>query len=126
MKPMHKVPFITVEDEEPDMIVSFALGLDAESSLTLLRTPIFEEILEESERGVSVGTGPSADEDRELLVSVHWLEGQAVIVSSHREFRLDLATVDPEEVTEAKAMLKRMNFDSRFVIHAAFQETHPK
>ena len=116
---MHKVPFITVEDEEPDMIVSFALGQAAESSLTLLRTPIFEGILDDSERGVSVGTGPSGGEERELLVSVHWLQGQVVIVSSRREFRLDLVAVDPDEISEAKALLQRMNFDNRFVIHAA-------
>ena len=116
---MHKVPFITVEDEDPDLIVSFALGPKAEKSLTLLRTPKYESILDESERGVSVGTGSSEGLTRELLLSLYWLPGQAVVTSSRHEYRLDLSAVAAEEIRDAKKVLKRMNFDNSFSIHAA-------
>ena len=116
---MYKMPFITTEDEHPDMIVSFALGPSAEKSLTLLRTPKYESILDESERGVSVGTGSNDGLTRELLTHFYWLQGQAVVTSSRREYRLDLSAVDPEEIRDAKKLLKRMNFDNRFSIHAA-------
>jgi hypothetical protein len=116
---IHFVPFITVDDEEPDLVVSFALGPMAERSLTLLRTPLYEPLLDESERGVSVGTGASTKEQRNLLIAVHWLNGQALVVSASQEFRLDLSKVDPDEIEEAKTMLEKMNFDKRFQIHAA-------
>ena len=116
---MYKVPFISTEDEDPDLIVSFALGQNAETSLTLLRTPKYESILDESERGVSVGTGKNGGLKRELLLSVYWLHGQAVVTSSKEEYRLDLSTVDPEEIEDAKKLLNRMNFDNCFSIHAA-------
>ena len=116
---MQKVPFITVEDEDPDMIVSFALGPNAEEGLTLLRTPKYESILDESERGVTVGTGSSEGLTRELLLSLYWLPGQAVVTSSRHEYRLDLSAVNPEEIRDAKKLLKRMNFDKRFSIRAA-------
>ena len=116
---MHKVPFITTEDEDPDLIVSFALGPNAERSLTLLRTQKYESILDESERGVSVGTGLNEGLTRELLLSFYWLPGQAVVTSSTHEYRLDLSAVNPEEIRDAKKLLTRMNFDKRFSIRAA-------
>lgn len=50
------VPFLSVEDDD-DLIVSFALGEHASTSLTLLRTPKYEFILTEEERGVAVDSG---------------------------------------------------------------------
>jgi len=116
---IHEVPFITIDDEEPDLVVSFALGSMAEKSLTLIRTPKYESLLEEDERGVSVGTGSTGRTKRNLLVAIHWLNQQAIVVSNSDEYRLDLSAVDPEEISEAKAMLERMNYDKRFQIHAA-------
>ncbi|RZB30560.1 MAG: hypothetical protein SRB1_02840 [Desulfobacteraceae bacterium Eth-SRB1] len=49
----HKVKFINLEEDDKDLIVSFALD-DPEmgvKSLILLRTLFFEEVLDEKERG---------------------------------------------------------------------------
>ena len=55
-KIMHLVKFINLEEYENDLIVSFAVS-DGEqdiSSLILLRTLLYEELLEKYERGVHV------------------------------------------------------------------------
>ena len=116
---MHKVPFLTVEDEVPDLIVSFALGVSAERSLTLLRTPAFESILDDWERGVTVGVGAQSSPERELLLSIQWADDRVVVKSSKNEYVLDVSSVDIEEVDAAKKLLHKMNFDSRFLIIAA-------
>ena len=54
---MELVSFISIEDEPPDLILSFAIWqpeLDDIRSLILLRTPEYEFILDEAERGVKV------------------------------------------------------------------------
>ena len=119
------VPFLTVEDGD-DLIVSFGLGEHASTSLTLLRTPKYETLLPEEDRGVSVGTGASATSDRELLVSVDWGADQVKIQSTARRYVLDVRAVDPDEIREAKAVLRKMNFDKRFVVSDVSQETPSK
>ena len=55
---MERVDFITAESGD-DLIVSFAIRLAEPGeirSLTLLRTPKYEFLLDESERGVQVST----------------------------------------------------------------------
>lgn len=103
------VPFMTVEDGD-DLIVSFALGPHAERSLTLLRTPKFEGLLPEAERGVSVGTGGGST-DRELLRRVAWGAESVHLYTTHREYRLNVRSVEPEELRDGRAVLAKMNFD---------------
>ncbi len=53
---MKSVQFISCEDDGTDQIVSFAVDYGEMDirSLILLRTPEFEPLLDEAERGVSV------------------------------------------------------------------------
>ena len=69
---MESVSFINCEDDGTDQIVSFALAYGEMEirSLTLLRTPKFEVLLDESERGVSVSLEHEIDEDADLLDEV--------------------------------------------------------
>lgn len=112
MSQSFRVPFLTVEDGD-DLVVSFPLNEHATSSLTLLRTPKFEALLDDDQRGVSVTTSQSGGTERELLVSVAWGTELVEIVSTVRHFALNVAAVDPAEVEEAKAVLRKMNFDKR-------------
>jgi hypothetical protein len=118
---MHTVAFITVEDEEPDLVVSFALAPHAAHSITLLRTPKYESLLPDHERGAVVAAGVHGTEERELLVSISLnVQGrQGTIVSSHRTYELSLSEVPAEDLEGSISMLQRMNFDSRFVVNAA-------
>lgn len=106
------VPFISTEHGD-DLIVSFPLGLDFDTSLILLRSPKYEQFLYEQERGVSVSTGDADEDEDELLVSVNWLGYLVEIKSTRRHFLLDVRRVDAEEVKKAKAVLRKMNFDKR-------------
>ena len=116
---MHSVLFISIEAQHPDMIVSFALAPSGMKSLTLLRTPEYEPILDESERGVSVGYGSSGSIERNLLVSIEWVDDKVSIDSLQARYVLDVSRVDGEDIEAAKQMLHAMNFDHRFRIHAA-------
>ncbi|MEO7105099.1 MAG: hypothetical protein ABIZ09_01890 [Rhodoferax sp.] len=92
-----RVAFLTVEAGN-DLVVAFGLGDHAQTRLTLLRTPKFEHLLDEHERGVWVSTGEAADDtfltQRELLVSVKWANEQVEIESNERSSILDVSAVD--------------------------------
>ena len=109
------VPFLSVEDSD-DLIVSFGLGEYASTSLTLLRTPKYEHLLPEEERGVSVGSGPSGDLEREMLVAVQWGSDIVRIESTAQSYTLNIKAVNPAEIQDAKRVLRKMNFDNRFEI----------
>lgn len=108
------VPFITVEDGD-DLIVSFALGPHAEESLTLLRTPKYEGLLPETERGVTVGTGFGGPE-KELLIRVSWGATSVHLYTNLREYRLDVRAVEQEELRHGRAVLAKMNYDHRIEV----------
>ena len=110
------VPFITIEDDDKDLIVSFAMGEHAEHSLTLLRTPVFESVLEDDERGVSVSTGSAKTNDRQLLVSISFSSETVLVETTGSSYLLSVRTVEAEEITEAKVVLRKMHFDNRFAI----------
>ena len=109
---MH-VLFLTTEDGD-DLIVSFALGEHAEKSLTLLRTPKYEYILPEEERGVSVSIGASGANAKELLLTVKWGMNLVQIDTTIRHYKLNIQAVQSDEIQEAKLVLRKMNFDCSF------------
>jgi len=113
---MEKAAFITNEDGD-DLIVSFAIPVDEYGdvkSLTLLRTPKYEFIMDESERGVNVSFDDFPDDEYELLEQVT-LEGDVVtITTNYRTYTVSIRDVDDEEIEESKRVLKKMNFDGRF------------
>ena len=117
---MKSVSFISCEDDGTDLVVSFALDygeLDIRS-LTLLRTPKFEVLLDEAERGVSVSMSRKTRtaDDLEALAAVR-LEGNLVTIETQASrYELDVGRVDPSEISEMKAVFERMNFDGKFTI----------
>lgn len=125
---MESVDFITVlggefaetEDDRKDLIVSFAIRGEEPGevqSLTLLRTPVYEALLPERERGVSVShdgdPNPSADEF-DILQRVELQGNRCRIVSRRGDYTLDLGFVDSAEFEAAKTLLQEMNFDESF------------
>jgi hypothetical protein len=110
-----QVSFLSIEDGD-DLIVSFALGDPGQTSLTLLRTPKFEPLLPEDERGVSVDVELSAAQKRELLVAVQWGKDMLVLETTAGRHSLNLRAIDAEDIAAAKAVLRKMNVDGRFRI----------
>ena len=116
---MERVDFITTESGD-DLIVAFAISRADPGeirSLSLIRTPKYEFILDDSERGVSVSDEDRDEDDNDLLAEIEFRGDEVRIVSQNTEYQLDCRRVDPEEVKDAKQILLAMNFDSRFRIH---------
>lgn len=107
------VPFITVEDGD-DLIVSFPLDEYATESLTLLRTPKYDSLLPDEERGVSVEPGDADWSEKQLLVSVEWGVSAVKLATSARSYSLNVEAVSAAEITDAQRVLKKMNFDGSF------------
>jgi hypothetical protein len=118
---MKQASFIHTEDGD-DLIVSFAIRGDEPDdpegvkSLTLIRTPGFEFILSDEERGVSVSYDDFPDEECDLLMGVV-LENQCFTIRTHNhEYTVNVQHVDNRELKEAIRILKKMSFDERFDI----------
>jgi len=118
MTNMHRVTFITTETGK-DLIVAFAVeGDDPDDirSLILLRTPKYEFVFDDTERGVSVSYDDNRGQDRDFLEAFE-VEGQtAKVVTQRREYSIDLSRVDPKELKRALRVLEKMNFDKRFIL----------
>ena len=89
------VGFVTTEDGD-DLVVSFALEGDEPGevvSLILLRTPKYESLRPDEERGVSVSYDADADaeDESEYLRRVRLAEPVSTIESTRRRYELDLS-----------------------------------
>jgi len=116
---MKNVSFITTEDGD-DLIVSFAipdLDLFDVKSLTLLRTPKYEFILDDAERGVNVSYDDFPDDEDDYLEEIEVGRDVVRLVTSHRRYTLDVRHVDDGQKKRMKRILKRMNFDNRFTVN---------
>jgi hypothetical protein len=116
---MELVSFISIEDEPPDLILSFAIWqpeLEDIRSLIFLRTPEYEFILDETERGVKVSDEALMDEEDDMLKEIEFSDDFVRIITDHHQFDLDLRKIDKEDIEQAKTFLKKMNFDNRFEI----------
>ena len=110
---MYRVNFITTEQKD-DLIVSFAVAAGDFPgdilSLTLLRTPKYEFILDPDERGVSVSWEEDEDES-ELLLAVERSRDVVKLNTTRREFTLDVSHVDDDDLSRMRKVLQKMNFD---------------
>jgi hypothetical protein len=119
---MELVSFISIEDDPPDLILSFAIWqpeLNDIRSLILLRCPEYELILDEIERGVKVSDEALVDDEDDMLKEIEFGDDFVRIITDHHQFELDLKKVDKEDTEQAKILLKKMNFDNRFEIRSA-------
>jgi len=104
-------------EEGDDLIVSFAIECSEPGdvkSLILLRTPEFEFILDEDERGVSVSHDDEPEVENNLLHRIQVAPQIVVIESTYNRYELDVSRVNQEELSEACAILHKMNFDKSF------------
>jgi len=110
---MHRVNFITTEKGD-DLIVSFAVATGDFPgdilSLTLLRTPKYEFILDPDERGVSVSWEGDEGES-ELLLAVECSKDVVKLNTTRRELTLDVSHVDDDDLSRMRNVLHKMNFD---------------
>jgi hypothetical protein len=104
------------------LIVSFAVEDPTDrteiQTLTLLRTPKFESLLEPEERGVSVSFDRYLDDydHRELLVAVSFSQEEKTLhlETSLHGYDLDVGKVEAQELMEMCKVFRKMNRDGRF------------
>ncbi len=94
--------------DDDGLSLDFSLGLYASNSLVLSRH--VAERLSADEHGIVVSSDD--DDPNERLVSVVWGSGCVVLLSTHREYVLDVTHVSASELLAARAMLLRMNHDA--------------
>lgn len=120
-RPMkHRVQFITLEEDDKDLIVAFAIDASEDDirSLILLRTLFFEEVLPEYERGVKVSMEGEEyeDDDRNIMVSIEIDGSDVVIESTSKKYRLDISKIDRADVKGMIQLLEKQNHDRRFTM----------
>ncbi len=95
------VQFIGLEKSAKDLIVSFAIDDSALGirSLILLRTPVYEYILYDEERGVKVSLEGDyfEQEDFNMLKSIKKSGDEVKIKSTFREYQLYISNVKNSE-----------------------------
>jgi len=110
--------FISMEDTGTDLILSFALGTSGIDirSLILMRTPKYEPLLEEWERGVSVSLEGEFEEDLRMLKAFK-VQDRSVIIETHQHvYQLNLSKVDLKEMKAMNVFIAKMNFDHSFLV----------
>ena len=117
---MERVTFITTETGD-DLVLSFAVQRpddpSAIDSLILVRTPKYEFIFEEHERGVKVSFERNKDDEDDYLQKIDYVEADAIVciqTSLSQEYELDVRKVGADELKKMRNILKRMNYDQRF------------
>ena len=120
---MERVEFINLEEDENDLVVSFAVAHEiiGVKSLILHRTMLHEKFLDEKDRGVRVSMeGENINfDDRNLLQNFKIDDEKIEIVSTYSKYYLDISHIETSEVAEMIELLRKQNHDSRFTIQVA-------
>ncbi len=119
----HMVQFISLEEDDKDLILSFAIEDEVigVKSLILHRTLFFEHFLDEEKRGVKVSfEGDLFDqEDINMLSNISIGDREIKVATPFREYHLDISKIEASELEEAVELLKKQNYDDRFTIEMA-------
>ena len=119
---MNVAQFISIEDEGTDLILSFAIDDETLGirSLILMRTPKFEMLIPEDERGVSVSfEGQSEYDQNDLLVKANIFKDQAAFVTRDNKYEVDISRIDSSDKKDMLQLLNKMNFDASFEVKNA-------
>lgn len=117
---MDVVNFMVIEEDEKDLIVSFALddGDGGIKTLILHRMLLYEFIMPDEERGTKVSLeGDQLDEEH--LNTLECFEFNVPVLrikSRFRSYELDAQNLEAEELEQLTESLARQNYDSRFEI----------
>ena len=116
----YTVDFMSFEEDDKDLIISFAIPDEAlgVKSLILHRTLFFEEILDEEERGVKVSLEGEKCENAFLntLLKIEIKDTEVIICSKFSEYVLDLSKIEASDKSHMIRLLMKQNYDERFLI----------
>ena len=119
---MDIVRFINLEEDDKDLILSFALdeGDGSIRSLIVHRALLLESLLPDEERGTKVTLeGEELEGEKEHLNTLQkfdFADTTLRIKSRFSRYELDAGNLGPEEFKVIKQALERQNYDGRFQI----------
>jgi hypothetical protein len=108
-----RVTLITTEDDS-DLVVSFGLEPSAAESLIVLRSPQYEHLLADEDRGPTIARSSDPSPEPVFLTAVDWVGDTLRFEAAKRDYTLDVSNVDAVEIADAKRILRLMNSDGRF------------
>lgn len=116
----YTVDFMSFEENDKDIIVSFAIPDEAlgVKSLILHRTLFFEELLAEEEKGVHVSMEGDQYENEAFnrLVKIEIKGTEVIIYSKYSQYVLDLSRIEAADKSHMIRSLMKQNYDERFLI----------
>ena len=117
---MDIVEFMTIEENEKDLILSFAID-DEDGfikSLILHRTLFYEFVLPDEERGTKVSLeGDQLDEEHLNTLECFEFDVPVLRIKSRfRSYEIDARNLEAEEFERIKKSLARQNYDGRFEV----------
>ena len=120
MGDFESVTFISIENED-DLILSFFIAPPDDPtdgrSLILLRSPKWEILIPDQERGVKVSDEAWLVEEKwedNFLERIQLGDTTAVVDGRYSQHKLDLSRVERSDLRAARKILKKMNFDKRY------------
>ena len=120
---IYPVDFVSLEDDDKDIIVSFAIPDDKAGikSLILHRTLFFEELLPDQERGVRVSLEGElfTEEVPNILKSIELSDQEVEINAMCRSYVVDISKISAKDMSDLKLLVKKQNYDHRFQIKNA-------
>ena len=118
---MDKLLFISIEDKNPDLILSFAFHDDRSGvkSLILQRAPPFEFALPDYERGVEVSMEGGTEYDNNLLQKVVINKGTMHLSAQHESYDIDISNLSENDIAGIVEIINKQNFDSNFTVKIA-------
>ena len=112
------VEFMNLEEDDNDIIVSFAISDDklGIKSLILSRTFLFENFLDEDERGVKVSLEGDEFENcmSNTLQYIKITEKEIKVKSTYATYCVDIAKIEKADIVQLTKLLEKQNFDHRF------------
>lgn len=79
-----------------------------------MRAPEYEALLPVEERGVSVSFEGDTDFDVNLLKKISVSGGVVDVLSTHKNYKFSISSIELDDIKEMEKTLKRLNFDSTF------------
>jgi hypothetical protein len=117
---MEILSFMSIEEDEKDLIVSFALdeGNGDIKSLILHRSLLFESIMPEEEIGTKVSLeGDYLEKEHLNTLECFQIEFPILKIKSRlRSYEIDAYRLGPGDLDDLKESLARQNYDGRFEI----------
>src|SRR5690348_13875873 len=104
---MLRATLITSE-EDRELSVSFGLEPSATQSLPLLRSPQYEHLLADEDRGATIAHSGDPHPVLSYIKSVTWRGDTIEIASTLRNYTVDMSKVEAADIAEAKRVLALM------------------